>query len=376
MPSISCSEEEQATCMSRHPTTSHAAAVGVAQRCNQAASLTLFTACFSYTLRQPAPLITAAALSPGGLLLKTVSSLGVRGEQTAGQQTFPVDTCAARHSSGGAGAGRGAAGRPGRRSHWRPPRALVGPPASPCRPSRASKLSAAAPPAPPGRQRLARLEEQDRDLPDVPGRRGRLCASAPGWHGGRTGWGQQRGRAQIEKVFRLVRHVRPCAVAFSVISHPSQAHARRSHPRTARAASSGRARWARCAAGRPAAGCDWAIGARARTKVPAHDAVPRGVVLLVKLLLYVCGDILLDVELLQRLRMLARSGQRIAGCDSQDASAPVDCRGPPAHAWTRLWRSHRPGMQAGAPILQSGPGPAWRSLSRPASSPPSYPHSL
>lgn len=174
MPSISCSEEEQATCMSRHPTTSHAAAVGVAQRCNQAASLTLFTACFSYTLRQPAPLITAAALSPGGLLLKTVSSLGVRGEQTAGQQTFPVDTCAARHSSGGAGAGRGAAGRPGRRSHWRPPRALVGPPASPCRPSRASKLSAAAPPAPPGHQRLARLEEQDRDLPNVPGRRGRL----------------------------------------------------------------------------------------------------------------------------------------------------------------------------------------------------------
>ena len=38
-----------------------------------------------------------------------------------------------------------------------------------------------------------------------------------------------------------------------------------------------------------------------RTKVPADDAVPGGVVLLVKLLLYVCSNVLLDGELLQRL---------------------------------------------------------------------------
>ena len=39
-----------------------------------------------------------------------------------------------------------------------------------------------------------------------------------------------------------------------------------------------------------------------RTEVAAHNAVPRRVVLLVELLLDVRGDILLDVELLHRLR--------------------------------------------------------------------------
>jgi len=38
-----------------------------------------------------------------------------------------------------------------------------------------------------------------------------------------------------------------------------------------------------------------------RSEVSAHDAMPSGIVLLVKLLLDVAGDILLDVVLLQRL---------------------------------------------------------------------------
>jgi len=38
-----------------------------------------------------------------------------------------------------------------------------------------------------------------------------------------------------------------------------------------------------------------------RPEVPADDAVPGGVVLFVELLLDVCGNVLLDVVLLQRL---------------------------------------------------------------------------
>ena len=103
-----------------------------------------------------------------------------------------------------------------------------------------------------------------------------------------------------------------------------------------------------------------------RTKVPADDAVPGGVVLLVKLLLYVRGDVLLDVELLQRLRAgrVRSTLPRISLPVLIGPREPLRC--PTASQLTL----HRHNTTHLAVCTE----PEWHNLSHPGSYPPPCPH--